>query len=398
MLWQTLGGQCANHNDGDGIVLYDKAANRWVFSQFAVGGGTGHYFECIAVSTTSDATGSYYQYAFPMPNFPDYPKIAVWPDAYYGSFNMFTSATGSFVGGRACAFDRASMLTGAAATAQCFQLSNTYAGLLPSDLDGSRPPPALSPNYFLALVDNTNLGLWQFHVDFATPANSTFTGPALIPVTAYTQACSTDPNGTCIPQPDPSQQLDSLGDRLMHRLAYRNFGSYETLVANHSVTVGASVGVRWYELRNPGGAPAIYQQGTYAPDATYRWMGSIGMDRKGDIAVGYSTSSSSVFPSISYTGRLATDALGTMQAENLIVSGSGSQIPTPGQPAAANRWGDYSGMTIDPVDDCTFWYTNEYLKTSGEFNWSTRIASFKFPSCTGSNAIIPILSSFLLLQ
>jgi len=387
-LWQGFGGQCQTQNDGDGIVLYDKAANRWVMTQFAVNGGAGNYYQCIAVSATSDATGSYHRYAFSMPNFPDYPKIGVWPDAYYMSFNMFSGTTGPFVGGRACAFDRASMLTGAAATAQCFQLSSAYGGLLPSDLDGSRPPPARSPNYFLAL-DVSALDLWKFHVDFAVPANTTFTGPTLVPIAAYSQACGA--TGTCIPQPISPQQLDSLGDRLMHRLAYRNFGTYETIVANHAVTVGTSVGVRWYELRNPGGTPVVYQQGTYAPDTTNRWMGSIGMDAKGNIALGYSTSSTSVFPSIAYTGRLTSDPLGTLETENVIVSGSGSQT-------GVSRWGDYTSITIDPIDDCTFWYTNEYLKTAGQFNWNTRIASFKFPRCAGSNTIIPILASFLLLQ
>jgi hypothetical protein len=398
-LWQGLPGPCATTDDGDGIVLYDKAANRWLISQFSVSDLVAGYYECVAVSTTSDATGSYHQYAFRMLNFPDYPKIGVWPDAYYASFNMFNTTGTKFLGPVACALDRASMLTGATATMQCSpQLSPLlYSSLLPSDLDGSRPPPVGSPNYFVNLDVNGNaLDIWQFHVDFANTANTTFTGPVSVPVVAYSDACGA--SGTCIPQPGTNQQLDSLGDRVMHRLAYRNFGSYETLVINHSVMVGSSVGVRWYELRNPGGAPAIYQQGTYAPDATYRWMGSIGMDRKGNIAVGYSTSSSSMFPSISYTGRLASDPLGTMQTENLIVSGSGSQIPIPGQPAAANRWGDYSGMTIDPVDDCTFWYTNQYLKTNGEFNWSTRIVSFKFPQCGRSDAIVPILSSFLLLH
>lgn len=391
-IWTGFGGQCELQNDGDPITLYDKAANRWVMSQLAVSGGTGNYTQCVAVSATSDATGSWYRYAFSMPNFNDYPKIGVWPDAYYMSFNMFTdgSASASFLGPRVCALDRASMLTGATATAQCVQLSTAYASLLPSDLDGSRPPPAGSPNYFLALdVNSPSLDLWTFHIDFAVPGNSSFTGPTTIPVAAYSQACAS--TGTCIPQPGTRQQLDSLGDRLMHRLAYRNFGSYETLVVNHSVTVGTSAGVRWYEVRNPGGTPTLYQQGTYAPDATNRWMASIGMDAKGNIAAGYSTSSTSVFPSISYTGRLAGDPLGTLQTEDLIVSGSGSQT-------GASRWGDYSSITIDPIDDCTFWYTNEYLKTTGQFNWSTRIASFKFPQCAHSNAIVPILASFLLLQ
>jgi hypothetical protein len=161
----------------------------------------------------------------------------------------------------------------------------------------------------------------------------------------------------------------------MHRLAYRNIGGHESLVVNHSVTSGSSVGVRWYEIRSPGGTPTVFQQGTYAPDSTRRWMGSIGMDKVGNMAVGYSASSSTVRPSVRYTGRLSTDTLGTLQTENTIITGTGSQT------GGLNRWGDYSAITIDPVDDCTFWYTNEYLKTTGSFNWSTRIASFKFPSC-----------------
>jgi uncharacterized membrane protein len=372
-LWQGFGGQCQQQNDGDPIVLFDQIARRWVFQQFAVTGGAGNYYDCVAVSTTSDATGTYNRYAFPMPNFNDYPKIAVWPDAYYASFNMFTSGSmsASFIGGYACAFDRTSMLAGTAATAQCFQLSSAYGGLLPSDLDGSNPPPAGSPNYYMA-IDTNSLDLWNFHVDFATPANTTFTGPTLIPVNPYSQACG---GGICIPQPGTSQQLDSLGDRLMHRLAYRHFGNYETVVANHSVDNGGSAAIRWYEIRDPGGTPTVYQQGTYAPDATSRWMGSIGMDAKGNIAIGYSTSSTTVAPSISYTGRLASDPLGTLQTENVILSGTGSQTGT-------SRWGDYTSITIDPIDDCTFWYTNEYLNTSGQFNWNTRIASFKFPKCT----------------
>jgi len=381
ILWQGFGGQCQQRNDGDPIVLFDQIARRWVFQQFAVNGGAGNYYDCIAVSTTSDATGTYNRYAFPMPNFNDYPKIAVWPDAYYASFNMFTSGSmsASFIGGYACAFDRTSMLAGTAATAHCFQLSSAYGGLLPSDLDGSNPPPAGSPNYYMA-IDTNSLDLWKFHVDFTTPGNSSFTGPTLIPVNAYSQACGA--SGTCIPQPGTSQQLDSLGDRLMHRLAYRHFGNYETLVANHSVDNGGPAAIRWYEIRNPGGTPTVYQQGTYAPDATSRWMGSIGMDAVGNIAVGYSASSSAIHPSVAYTGRLPSDALGTLQAESMIVSGAGSQN------GGISRWGDYSALTIDPIDDCTFWYTNEYLQTTGNFNWSTRIASFKFPGCSHSSVAV----------
>jgi hypothetical protein len=167
----------------------------------------------------------------------------------------------------------------------------------------------------------------------------------------------------------------------MYRLAYRNRAGVESLVVNHSVAVGNNkhnqvTSVRWYELRNPNGALSVYQQGTLGTsDGTHRWMGSIAMDKQGNITLGYSASSSSVFPSIRYTGRLVTDSLGTMQTENTILPGAGSQL------ANLSRWGDYSAMTVDPVDDCTFWYTTEYLKSSGRFNWSTRISNFKFPGC-----------------
>jgi hypothetical protein len=222
-----------------------------------------------------------------------------------------------------------------------------------------------------------SLNLWKFHVDWSNSANTTLTGPTNIPVAAFTRACN---GGACITQPSTGQRLDSLGDRLMYRLAYRNLGDHESLVVNHSVSVGKNkhnshAGVRWYEVRNPGGTPVVYQQATFSPDSAHRWMGSIAMDKQGNIALGYSVSSTSIFPSIRYTGRLAGDPLNTMQAENSIQAGGGSQL------SGLDRWGDYSAMTVDPVDNCTFWYTTEYLKSSGAFNWSTRIASFKFPGC-----------------
>ncbi len=381
-LWAGFGGGCETNNDGDPIIQYDKAAGRWVFTQFSV--STLPFLQCVAVSTTSEATGPYNRYAFNYGNvqFPDYPKLGVWPDAYYISFNIFIN--GRFDGAKVCAFDRTSMLSGAAATQQCFQLSSSFGGLLPSDLDGSIAPPAGSPNFFLNFGSNS-LNLWKFHVDWTNTANTTLTGPTNIPVAAFTAACGR--GGACIPQPSTKQTLDSLGDRLMYRLAYRHFtDGHESLVVNHSVKASGNkrnsvTGVRWYELRNPSGGtmasgtPVVYQQGTFSPDGTSRWMGSIAMDKVGDIALGYSASSSSVFPSIRYTGRVPADVLGTMEAENSIFNGAGSQLPN------LNRWGDYSSMSVDPGDDCTFYYTNEYLKSSGTFNWSTRIASFKFPSC-----------------
>jgi hypothetical protein len=376
-VWAGFGGGCQTNNDGDPIVQYDKAAQRWILTQFSV--STTPYLQCVAVSTTSDATGSYYRYAFSYgtTQFNDYPKLGVWSDGYYITYNIFNNGQ-TFAGSKACAFDRTKMLAGdPTATQQCFQLSSSFGGLLPSDLDGTTAPPAGSPNYFMNFGSNS-LNLWKFHVDFATPANSTFTGPTNIPVAAFSAACSG--GGTCIPQPNTNNKLDSLADRLMYRLAYRNRAGTESLVVNHTVKVSGNKraevdGVRWYEVRISNGTPSIFQQGTYAPDSTSRWMGSIAMDKFGNIALGYSASSSSVLPSIRYTGRLATDALGTMQAENIIQAGGGSQTST------LHRWGDYSAMTVDPVDDCTFWFTSEYLKSSGSFNWSTRIASFKFPGC-----------------
>ena len=375
-VWAGFGGGCETNNDGDPIVQYDKANNRWILTQFSV--TTTPYLQCVAVSTTPDATGTYNRYSFNYGNqFPDYPKVGVWPDAYYISFNIFTNGT-TFAGSKACAYDGAAMRSGAAATQVCFQLSTSFGGLLPSDLDGSTAPPVGSPNFFLNFGTNS-LNLWKFHVDFATPANSTFTGPTNIPVAAFNVPCSG--GGACIPQPGTSQRLDSLGDRLMYRLAYRNRAGVESLVVNHSVAVGTNkrnkvTSVRWYELRDPNGTPSIFQQGTLSTvDGIHRWMGSIAMDKVGDIAVGYSASSSSILPSIRYTGRVSTDPLGQMQTENIIQNGGGSQT------GGLNRWGDYSSISLDPVDDCTFWYTNEYLKSSGSFNWSTRIASFKFPGC-----------------
>ncbi len=373
-LWSGFGGPCEADNDGDATVVYDRASGRWVISQFAVTAAP--YYQCVAVSATSDATGAYYRYAFSYGSaFPDYPKLGTWPDAYYTTFNIFNGNT--FGGAKLCAYDRTSMLSGAAATQQCFQLSTSYGGVLPADVDGATPPPAGSPEYLMNFGSNS-LNLWKFHVNWATPASSTLTGPTNIPVAAFSTACG---GGTCVPQSGVNQKLDSLGDRLMFRLAYRNFSGHESLVVNHSVKVGTSrknpyTGVRWYEIRSPGTTPVVYQQSTYAPDTNYRWMGSIAMDKLGDIALGYSASGSALHPAIRYTGRLAGDALNTLQAETSIVEGAGSQS---GSNLA--RWGDYSDMTVDPVDDCTFWYTTEYLKNTGAFNWNTRVASFKFSGC-----------------
>ena len=384
-LWSGFGGLCQSDNDGDPTVKYDRIADRWIISQFAVTGANGSstpFLQCVAVSQTGDPTGAYFRYSFPYTFFPDYPKLGVWPDAYYETFNAFNAAGTSFLGGIACAYDRTKMLAGQAATQQCFNVGTTYGGLLPSDLDGSRLPPAGSPNYVVALgATNTQLATWKFHVDWTTPASSTLAGPTALATSAYTLPCG-GTGGTCVPQSGTTQQLDTLGDRLMYRLAYRNFGDHEALVVNHSVTAGTSIGVRWYELRAQPRAPSrCSSRGPTRPDASYRWMGSIAQDQAGNMGLGFSTSSSTLHPAIAYTGRLAGDAAGVMtQGEATIVAGAGSQTGN------LTRWGDYSAMTVDPIDDCTFWFTNEYIPANGSFNWKTRIASFKFPGCGGTVA------------
>ncbi|MCW2570376.1 MAG: hypothetical protein JWO88_434 [Frankiales bacterium] len=382
-LFKNLGGTCALNNDGDPIVQFDKQAKRWVLTQFAV--TSTPYTQCVAVSQTEDARGAFNLYAYGYGNqFNDYPKVGIWPDGYYTTYNIFTNGQ-TFAGTKVCAWDRVAMLAGATSPAQqCFQLSTAYGGLLPADVDGTTSPPAGSPNYLLNFGTNS-LRLWKFHVDWNDSSQSTLTGPSTIAVPAFTSACG---GGACIPQPGTNQKLDSLADRLMYRLAYRNFGDHEALVANHSVKVSGTSssqvdGIRWYELRNPATNATLYQSGTYSPDSTSRWMGSIAMDHVGNIALGYSASSSSVLPSIRFTGRAPNDALGTLAAERTLKAGGGSQLQT------LSRWGDYTHLSVDPVDDCTFWYTAQYLKSSGTFNWSTWIASFTLSGCATTTQAPP---------
>jgi len=377
-LFQSLGSShpCAVNNDGDPVAQYDKANSRWILTQFSVTNASSvGYWQCIAVSKTNDATGAYNVYAYKQPSFNDYPKFAVFNGVYYATYNMFSGNT--FAGARLCAYDGAAMRAGTGAGEQCFQLGTSYGGVLPADVDGSTAPPTAANEYFVSFGSNSLL-TWRFHVDFTTSTNSTLAGPYSTSVGTFAEACG---GGTCIPQPGTSQQLDSLADRLMYRLSYRHFADgHEALFVNHSVNPGAvAAGSRWYELRPaPGGTTGltVYQQSTYAPaDGLNRWMGSIAADKNGDIVLGYSTSSSSAYPSINYSFRTPADTLNRMGSEQLLQRGTGAQLRT------LNRWGDYSAMTVDPADDCTFWYTNEYLTTNGTFNWHTRIGSFKLNSC-----------------
>jgi hypothetical protein len=391
-LWTGVDTTCSSGAQSDPVVLYDQQAGRWVIEMIAGAAGTflpPNKF-CMAVSTTSDATGTYHAYAFrDSTGLNDYSKVGIWPDAYYVSTRQFNASQTAYLGPKGCAANRAAMIAGTAATMQCFQVNNANAdGMLPSNLDGSTAPPAGSPNYFLLIPlpsfgTGTSLQMFKFHVDFTTPSNSTFTGPTVITVARFTEASSF---GGFVPQLGTSNKLDGVGFTLMHRLAYRNFPNatppHESLVVTHSIVTGPGTsrryGTRWYEIRSPGATPVVHQQGTFSPDATYRWMGSIAMDKAGDIALGYSASSSTTHPSIRYTGRVPTDALGTMEAEATILAGPGSQTSGGSQPY---RWGDYSSMSIDPVDGCTFWYSQEYSPHNGGFNWATHLFSFKFTAC-----------------
>jgi hypothetical protein len=288
---------------------------------------------------------------------------------------MFTPT--SYAGAKSCAYKRSAMLTGGSASAICFTKTQENS-FLPSDLDGAALPSTGEPNFFVDLFSTTTLHLFKFHVDFATPANSKFSGPVAIPVPGFTPACPT--TFTCIPQGGTSQQLDSLGDRVMFRMPYRKFSTHESLVITHSVKSStAASAIRWYEIRSPNGTPSVFQKGTFTSGSTSLWMGSIAMDKVGDIAVGFSKSSSTSHPGIGYTGRTPSDPAGALESMATIFTGAGSQ--TGGTANGADRWGDYSSLVLDPSNDCTFWYVNQYVPSNGNFNFHTRLASFRFPGC-----------------
>ncbi len=375
---------------GDPIVVYDQMVDRWLLTQFV--DDPAPYHECIAVSKGSDPTddpNDWWLYTFEVHDtkFNDYPKFGVWPDGYYMSVNQFAPG---WAGAGVFVFDRDAMINGDPATFQYFDLWDmdpNYGSLLPSNMMGDTLPPTGAPNYFMSVDmdwDGSNdiMHIFEFHTDWTTPLSSTFSLVADIVVAPFDwNICA---SGYCIDQPDNATSLDSLSDRLMMHLWYRNFGDYESWVVNHTVDTGTGrAGIRWYEFR--GGAvditladATLYQQGTYAPDDTlHRWMGSIAMDGVGNIALGYSVANATAYPGIRYGGRQADDPLGTLpEAEVEIIAGSGVQT----HPAA--RWGDYSAMSVDPVDDCTFWFTQEYVETTGERSWQTRVASFQYPSCS----------------
>jgi hypothetical protein len=404
-LWAGFGGLCEASNQGDPIVLYDELANRWFLSQLAFTVSPGSttplppFHQCIAVSATPDPAGPLHRYDFEWSTtrFNDYPKFGVWPDGYYMSANQFENpgTVGAvYAGPGVAAFDRAAMLAGLPAAMIKFELGATSPGaisLLPSDLDGSNPPPPGAPNAFMNVRDPTfedpapqGLNVWEFHADFANPTASSVSGPTPVTLEPFDiNLCDFEPD--CIPQPATDERLHAISGFLMHRLAYRNFGRLQAVVGTFTVDVGADhAGIRWFELRRSGGGWTVRQQGTHAPDELHRWMGSIAMDQGRNIALGYSVSGPTTFPSIAYAARDADDPHGALQAEVTLMAGSGSQT------ASQSRWGDYTTMSVDPNDDRTFWYTNEYYPVTSNNGWNTRIGSFGFPPvrCRGAPATI----------
>jgi hypothetical protein len=418
-LWKGFdNGPCEKDDDGDPIVQYDKIHKRWIMAQFAISSrdpdglsvAVPPFYQCVAVSVSSNPLGKYRRFRFQYTLFNDYPKLGVWVNGYYATFNMFNDPN---AGAMVCAYDQEVMLGVTTnpprkASQQCVQLDKRYFGLLPADIDGTTSlPPVDTPNYLVNLNPNdATVTLWRFKVDWGNPSQSKLTGPLqLANVENYSIPCVGFNRLACIPQPGTDQKLESMADRMMYRLAYRRFpDGRESLLFSHIVSVDnngtRSAALRWYELRSPAGTPTIFQSGTFAPDDKNRWIGSMAIDKVGNIGLAYSVSSSSFPPSIYYTGQSRDERQkGRMGKEKPIVDGGGSQtciLPTTGDcdPACAlvggrcisniARWGDYSSLSIDPSDDCTMWYTAEYLKKTGGFNWSTRIYSFRFTSCRNS--------------
>jgi hypothetical protein len=401
-LWSGFPVSDCTDPSGDPVVLYDQFTDRWILSQFTTAGP--EYFNCVAISTTGDPTGSYYRYAFSTGlNFPDYPKYGNWTDSYVITTREFGPTVEYGIG--VYALEKNKMVNGQPARVVSFFIDGNDPdllplvgdGLLPADVDGKQKPKADAKISLVGTQDDGGgygatfdaLNIWDLSVKWRSTPIATLALNTQLPVASFDSIFPCAPTSRdCLPQPgitDPNQYLDILSyrQRPTFRLGYRNFGTYESLVTNQSVEALAGVaGARWYEIRRTGGTYSVFQQGTYAPgDGVHRWMGSVAQDKKGNMALGYSVvNATDVFPGIRYTGRLAGDPLGQMTlGEGVIMNGSGVQRTT------NSRWGDYTDMTVDPTDDCTFWYVNEYYTLAGQLSstagWQTRIASFKLPGC-----------------
>jgi hypothetical protein len=375
-----FGNRCSGANNADTVVRYDQLADRWliVMPIFAR-----PYAMCYAVSATPDPLGVYYRYEFDRPLFPDYPRTAVWPDGYYSPTSTSDDPLPEIVTQKhECIADRQKMLKGLPATEQCLVIDGGVF-LLNADVDGRRPPPAGAPNIMMSTggtqllkkFEDDGLYFYKVHVDWTDASKTTISAPQKVAVAPYHYLCDGQLSN-CVPQPGTTRRLDSQGDKLMERLVYRNFGGHESLVVNHSVATSArGGGVRWYEFRlNKQRDPELHQQSTYAPDGFFRWLGSIGLDRRGNIGIGYSFGGDPNYPGQRFAARLASDPKGQLTfQESVLAEGQGSQ-------AGSLRWEDYTNIAIDPSDDCTFWFVGNYLKRGAQTS-TTRIGSFVAPGC-----------------
>jgi len=389
-IWESLGAPCSTGIAGSELIVeWDKANQRWLLAENTHSGPP--YYTCIAVSTGPDALGSYYLYSYSQGTpLWDTPKWGIWSNGYYQTEAEYSNS--GFIGPELCAYESAKLVAGDGSAEQiCFTLDVSDGLPFPADIDSTLAPPSNEDEFFISLYDSAHLSLYSLHPDYENPQNSTVTGTdgsQLIAVPPFTPACNGNYGGNCVPQKNSSTQLQVLGDRLMYRLAYwedtpltsvratppRPVPSQHWYALHDSTASGGNEAPRWYEFTAPIRALpvtgiSLFQSGTFAPDSNYRWMGSLARDKKYDILLGYSESSSSLYPAIAITGRILSDPLGTMEDELTVVEGTADGGP---------HWGNYSAMRIDS-DGCTFWYTNEYYTISNE--WSTQIASAKFAGC-----------------
>ncbi len=381
-IFAGFGGQCEHQTSGDAVVRYDQLAKRWLYVlpifRRPPGEPEGPYSMCYAISTGPDPLGPYYRYEFKRKLFPDYPRPAIWPDGYY----IPTSTGDTVIQKHVCVADRKKMLKGLPATEQCVIVDGVNF-LNNTDLDGTKLPPSHAPNIVMAAggtqlkkqFEDDGIYFYKFHVDWKHPSRTKLSQVAKIQVAPYHYLCNGQLS-SCVPQPDTTRRLDAQGDKLMQRLVYRNFGDHQSIVALHSInTKSGGGGIRWYEFRlDKKGNPYLYQQSTYAPDGFFRWMGSMAMDRKGDIGIGYSFGGTPNYPGQRFAARLANDPLGKLTFhETVLAEGGASQTNT-------LRWEDYATTAMDPSDDCTFWYVGDYLKP-GAASYTSRIGSFRLPGC-----------------
>jgi len=395
-IFKDFGGPCETYNNGDAVVRYDQLADRWllvmpIFRRLeppaldaaragpaALERPHAPYAMCYAVSAGADPLGPYHRYEFQRTLFPDYPRPAIWPDGYY----VPTSTGDDVIQKHVCIVDRAKMLKGEPATEQCLVIDGVNF-LNNADIDGKALPPPGAPNVMMAaggtqlkgILEDDGIFVWQVYVDWRDPSKTRAVGPKKIAVAPYRYLCGGQLTN-CVPQPGSERRLDAQGDKIMPRLVYRRVNGHESIVAVHSVnTVAGGGGVRWYEFRIDGVREVtLFQQGTYAPDALFRWMASPAMDRSGNIGIGYSFGGGSHFAGQRFAGRLAADPPGRLTLrETVLVEGEAAQN--------VMRWEDYSQTAVDPSDDCTIWYVGDYIKKDAA-SYSSRIGAFRMPGCS----------------